>query len=76
MRFRDHRLIEKRSTQTIRDERFKIVHSLSRHDDRQKSTSQIVNSESECLRRTNVTRSRNVKLQITRHFHERLVSSD
>jgi hypothetical protein len=62
IRFRDHLLIEKRSSRTIRNERFKIVHLLSRHNDCQKSTFQIINSESKCLRRTNVTKSRNVKL--------------
>jgi hypothetical protein len=39
IRSRDHRLIEKRFTRTIRNEWFKIMHLLSRHDDRQKSTS-------------------------------------
>jgi hypothetical protein len=54
----------------IRNKRFKIVYLLFRHDNRQKSTSQIVNFESKCLRRTNVTKSRNVKLQVIRYFHE------
>jgi hypothetical protein len=50
------------------------VHLLSRHDDLQNSTSQIIIFESKRLRWTNVTRSWNVKLQIINHFHERFMS--
>jgi hypothetical protein len=76
IRSRDYLLIEKRFKQTIRNEWFKFVHLLFRHDDLQKSISQTIDSESECLRWTNVTRSRNVKLQIINHFYERFISSD
>jgi hypothetical protein len=73
---RDYLLTEKRFKRTIRDERFKFVHVLSRHDDLQKSKSQTINFESKCLRWTDATRSWNVKLQVINHFHERFVSSD
>ncbi len=52
------------------------MYLLSRHDDLQKSKSQTVNSESECLRWTDATRSWNVRLQVINHSHERFVSSD
>jgi hypothetical protein len=73
---RDYFLIKKRFKRSIWDERFRLVHVLFRHDDLSKSTSQIVNSESKFLCRTDATRSWNVRLQITDHLYERLVSSD
>ncbi len=76
IRSRDYLLIEKRFKRTIRDERFRFVHLLSRHDDFQKSKSQTMNSESKCLRWTNVTKSWNVKLQVINHLHKRFVSFD
>ncbi len=50
IRPRDYFLIENCFKWTIRDEWFKFVHLLSWHDDFQKSTSQIIDSESKCLR--------------------------
>jgi hypothetical protein len=57
IRFDDHFSIEKRFRQTIRNEWFKFVYLLSRHDDFQNSTFQIIIFESKRLRRTNVTKS-------------------
>ncbi len=76
IRSRDYLLIEKRFKRTIRNERFRFLHLLFRHDDFQKSKSQTINSESKCLRWTDATKSWNVRLQIINHFHKRLVSSD
>ncbi len=76
IQFRDNFLTEECFEQTLRNERFKLVHLLSSHDDLQKLKSQTNNSESKCLRWTNVTKSWNVRLQIINHFHERLVSFD
>jgi hypothetical protein len=74
IQFRNNLLIEECSERTFRNERFKFVYLLFRHDDLQKSKSQTINFESKRLRWTNVMKSWNVKLQIINHFHERLVS--
>ncbi len=76
IRSRDYLLIEKRFKRTIRNERFKFLHLLFSHDDFQKSMFQIIDFESKCLRWADVTRSRNVKLQVINHFYERFVSFD
>jgi hypothetical protein len=75
-RSRDYFSIEKRSKRTIWDEWLKALHLLSRHENLQKSSSQIINSESKRLRRADITRSWNVRLQIFDHSHERLLSID
>ncbi len=76
IQFRDYFSTDKRFEQTIWNEWFKTLHLFFRHEDFQKSSSQIVNFESQRLRRTNITKSWNVKLQIFDHFHEHFLSID